>query len=52
MVEVVIMEIKIPLVRPTIDEDDIKSVISAIYEREFSHGKLTHVFENEFANHL
>lgn len=46
------MEIKIPLVRPTIENDDIKSMIFAASEREISYGKLTHVFEDKFAHYL
>lgn len=49
---VVKMEIKIPLVRSTIEDDDIKSMISAASEREISYGKLTHKFEAEFASYL
>ena len=46
------MEIKIPLVRPTIEDDDIKSMISAASEREISYGNLSHMFEDEFARYL
>jgi dTDP-4-amino-4,6-dideoxygalactose transaminase len=46
------MKIKIPLVRPTIENDDIRSMISAASKKEISYGKLTHKFEEKFACYL
>lgn len=46
------MGIKIPLVRSTIEDDDIKSMISAVSKKEISYGKLTCIFEDELAHYL
>lgn len=46
------VDIKIPLVRATIEEDDIKSTILAVSEKEFSYGKLAQRFEEDFARYI
>ena len=46
------MGIEISLVKSTIEKDDIESMISAASEKEISYGKLTRVFEDEFAHYL
>jgi len=43
---------KIPLMKPTIENDDIESMISAASKKEISYGKLTHKFEDQFTYYL
>jgi len=43
---------KIPLIKPTITEDDLQSSINAVYSEEFSDGKVTRYFEKMMADFL
>ena len=46
------IEIKIPLTKAAIEEDDVQSMKDAVYHKAISQGKLTRLFENKFCEFL